>query len=141
MFTNYTRYVDEFVRWGCSQSFNPDSPYIALSCAGELNSCRNRRRQKKPFPTLHGKNQMPAWHLITADGQDYTLVKYGVGPSNAKTISNLAVLRPDVWSMMRHCWRITKARPLEIMSLHTLIYAMTTFLMRFCRRYSYSEHL
>lgn len=29
-----TRYVDEFVRWGCSQILDPDSPYIALSCAG-----------------------------------------------------------------------------------------------------------
>ena len=34
LFTNYTRYVDEFVRWGCSQILDPDSPYIALSCAG-----------------------------------------------------------------------------------------------------------
>lgn len=30
LFTNYTRYVDEFVRWGCSQILDPDSPYIAL---------------------------------------------------------------------------------------------------------------
>ncbi len=33
-FTNYFRYVDESVRWGCSQILDPDSPYIALSCAG-----------------------------------------------------------------------------------------------------------
>ncbi|MCS6067993.1 hypothetical protein LNO81_19180 [Klebsiella variicola subsp. variicola] len=31
LFTNYTRYVDEFVSWGCSQILDPDSPYIALS--------------------------------------------------------------------------------------------------------------
>lgn len=36
LFTNYTRYVDEFVRWGCSQILDPDSPYIALSCAGGI---------------------------------------------------------------------------------------------------------
>ena len=63
-----------------------------------------------------------------------TLVNIGVGPSNAKTIcDHLAVLRPDVWLMIGHCGGLREARPLEIMSLHTLIYAMTTFLMRFCR--------
>jgi AMP nucleosidase len=36
LFTNYTRYVDEFVSWGCSQILDPDSPYIALSCAGGI---------------------------------------------------------------------------------------------------------
>ena len=34
LFTNYTRYVDEFVRWGCSQILDPDSPYIAFLVAG-----------------------------------------------------------------------------------------------------------
>jgi nucleoside phosphorylase len=47
---------------------------------------------------------MPAWHLITADGQGITLINIGVGPSNAKTIcDHLAVLRPDVWLMIGHC--------------------------------------
>ncbi len=34
LFTNYTRYVDEFVRWACAQILDPNSPYVALSCAG-----------------------------------------------------------------------------------------------------------
>lgn len=77
---------------------------------------------------------MPAWHLITADGQGITLVNIGVGPSNAKTIcDHLAVLRPDVWLMIGHCGGLRESGPLEIMSLHTLIYAMTTFLMQFSR--------
>ena len=47
---------------------------------------------------------MPAWHLITADGQGITLVNIGVGHVNAKTIcDHLAVLRPDVWLMIGHC--------------------------------------
>ena len=29
LFTNYTRYVDEFVRWACAQIADPASPYIA----------------------------------------------------------------------------------------------------------------
>ncbi len=34
LFTNYTRYVDEFVRWACAQIADPASPYIALSSVG-----------------------------------------------------------------------------------------------------------
>ncbi len=36
LFTNYHRYVDEFVRWGIEQLKKPDSPYTGLSCAGGL---------------------------------------------------------------------------------------------------------
>lgn len=54
---------------------------------------------------------MPAWHLITADGQGITLVNIGVGPSNAKTIcDHLAVLRPDVWLMIGHCGGLRESR-------------------------------
>ncbi len=56
LFTNYTRYVDEFVRWGCSQILDPDSPYIALFVLAGTGSPPKPKRQKKPFPTLHGKN-------------------------------------------------------------------------------------
>ena len=36
LFTNYTRYVDEFVSWACAQIADPDSPYEALACAGSV---------------------------------------------------------------------------------------------------------
>ncbi len=54
------------------------------------------------------RHQMPAYHLVArdADGtqQGTTLVNIGVGPSNAKTITDhLAVLRPDCWLMVGHC--------------------------------------
>lgn len=48
--------------------------------------------------------QMPAYHLIAADGDGITLVNIGVGPSNAKNITDhLAVLRPHCWLMIGHC--------------------------------------
>jgi AMP nucleosidase len=48
--------------------------------------------------------QMPAYHLKRADGSGTTLINIGVGPSNAKTITDhLAVLRPHVWLMLGHC--------------------------------------
>ncbi|MGH6644482.1 MAG: AMP nucleosidase, partial [Bradyrhizobium sp.] len=36
LFTNYHRYVDEFVRWGIEQLGRADSPYEGLSCSGGL---------------------------------------------------------------------------------------------------------
>ncbi len=47
---------------------------------------------------------MPAYHLIRENGQGVTLVNIGVGPSNAKNITDhLAVLRPHCWLMVGHC--------------------------------------
>ena len=48
---------------------------------------------------------MPAYHLMTDDSRSgITLVNIGVGPSNAKTITDhLAVLRPECWIMVGHC--------------------------------------
>jgi AMP nucleosidase len=50
------------------------------------------------------RHQMPAYHLMAPGGQGITLVNIGVGPSNAKTITDhLAVLRPQAWLMIGHC--------------------------------------
>ncbi len=48
--------------------------------------------------------QMPAYHLVRPDGLGLTMVNIGVGPSNAKTITDhIAVLRPHAWIMAGHC--------------------------------------
>lgn len=105
LFTNYTRYVDEFVRWSCEQIADPDSPYEALSCAGSIYITADTPDPQTTISGLAWKNhQMPAWHLIAKDGQGITLINIGVGPSNAKTIcDHLAVLRPHAWLMIGHC--------------------------------------
>lgn len=105
LFTNYTRYVDEFVRWSCEQIADPDSPYEALSCAGSIYVNADTPNPQEAISGLAWKNhQMPAWHLIAKDGQGITLINIGVGPSNAKTIcDHLAVLRPHTWLMIGHC--------------------------------------
>lgn len=47
---------------------------------------------------------MPAWHHELPGNAGLTLVNIGVGPSNAKTITDhLAVLRPDAVLMVGHC--------------------------------------
>jgi AMP nucleosidase len=55
--------------------------------------------------SLWHRFQMPAYHLSRKDGKGgVTLINIGVGPSNAKTITDhLAVLRPDCWLMIGHC--------------------------------------
>ena len=48
--------------------------------------------------------QMPAFHLIRPNHSGISMVNIGVGPSNAKTITDhVAVLRPHVWLMVGHC--------------------------------------
>jgi AMP nucleosidase len=48
--------------------------------------------------------QMPAYHLVRRDRAGITMVNIGVGPANAKTITDhIAVLRPHAWIMLGHC--------------------------------------
>ncbi|AIR00826.1 AMP nucleosidase [Pluralibacter gergoviae] len=105
LFTNYTRYVDEFISWGCGQILDPDSPYVALSCAGGALITADSDAPEKDISDLAWKkHQMPAWHLIDKDGRGITLINIGVGPANAKNIcDHLAVLRPEAWLMIGHC--------------------------------------
>ncbi len=47
---------------------------------------------------------MPAYHLVREGRGGITLINIGVGPSNAKTITDhVAVLRPHCWLMIGHC--------------------------------------
>lgn len=48
--------------------------------------------------------QMPAWHYPLPRQTGVSIVNIGVGPSNAKTLTDhLAVLRPDMVLMIGHC--------------------------------------
>ena len=48
--------------------------------------------------------QMPAYHLKKPGHAGITMINIGVGPSNAKTITDhIAVLRPHAWLMLGHC--------------------------------------
>ena len=103
LFTNYHRYVDEFVDWAGEQ-LGKDG-YTALSGAGGLyidKSTENARALMSD--TAWRRHQMPAYHLMGPGRSGITLVNIGVGPSNAKTIcDHLAVLRPEAWLMIGHC--------------------------------------
>ncbi len=48
--------------------------------------------------------QMPTYHWVQPNNTGISLVNIGVGPSNAKTITDhVAVLRPDAMIMVGHC--------------------------------------
>ena len=105
LFTNYHRYVDEFVRWAVDELNKPDSPYRGLSAAGGVYVTKDT--PDAVAAVMDGgwrRHQMPAYHLIAQAGEGISLVNIGVGPSNAKTIcDHLAVMRPEVWLMIGHC--------------------------------------
>ncbi|MES1198752.1 MAG: AMP nucleosidase [Pseudomonadota bacterium] len=102
LFTNYQRYVDEFVRWAAEEV---KAGRGALSCPGRVRiEAGDKRAEEKALAAPWSKHQMPAYHLVTPDNNGVTLINIGVGPSNAKTITDhLAVLRPHCWLMIGHC--------------------------------------
>ena len=105
LFTNYHRYVDEFVAWACAELQKPGSRYTALSGAGGVYVTPETADPARMIAdSAWRRHQMPAYHLIAPDRSGITLVNIGVGPSNAKTIcDHLAVVRPEAWLMIGHC--------------------------------------
>jgi AMP nucleosidase len=101
LLTNYQRYVDEFVALGRASVGSDD--WIAFVEPGDRVTTAPVRAGGGPEGPLH-LPQMPAYHLKREDCGGITLVNIGIGPSNAKTITDhLAVLRPHCWIMLGHC--------------------------------------
>lgn len=104
LFTNYQYYIDEFVALGHAEMADPDSPYIAFIEPGNVTSYRVGYDGPEGGLAPPRLPQMPAYHLVRADRAGITMVNIGVGPSNAKTITDhIAVLRPHAWMMLGHC--------------------------------------
>ncbi|QIB34049.1 AMP nucleosidase [Ancylobacter pratisalsi] len=105
LLTNYHRYVDQFVRLGLAEIEAGTAE--ALVTPGGIRIDRDNidaTAATRVMSALWHRYQMPAYHLVRADGTGVTLVNIGVGPSNAKTITDhLAVLRPHCWLMVGHC--------------------------------------
>ncbi|QRX83822.1 AMP nucleosidase [Glaciimonas sp. PAMC28666] len=117
LFTNYAFYVDEFIRMGrelMQVTSDPEArayrqQYTAFVEPGDLTTWNANLDDLPSDRTITGiaparQPQMPAYHLQRADGTGITLINIGVGPSNAKTITDhVAVLRPHGWIMLGHC--------------------------------------
>jgi AMP nucleosidase len=107
LFTNYQFYVDEFIALGRAAMADPNSEYSAFVEPGNMVT-RRVGLQAQPADAL-GKEpprlpQMPGYHLVREDSAGITMVNIGVGPANAKNITDhIAVLRPHTWIMLGHC--------------------------------------
>jgi len=99
LLTNYQRYVDNFRDYARAQ-VNAGGEYHAFVEPGDAFYTRAGQEGQ----AASSLPQMPAYHLCREDGDGITLINIGVGPSNAKTITDhLAVLRPHCWLMVGHC--------------------------------------
>jgi AMP nucleosidase len=106
LLTNYHRYVDQFVRWGLEQ-LRAENNVNALVLPGNVTIDANMSEGEadaRIAAVAWHRFQMPAYHVTKADGQGVSLINIGVGPANAKNITDhLAVLRPHCWLMVGHC--------------------------------------
>ncbi|MDE2145727.1 MAG: AMP nucleosidase [Burkholderiales bacterium] len=107
LFTNYQFYIDEFIKLGHATMADAASGYEAFVEPGNVltrragSVARPGDELGAPPPRLP---QMPAYHLVRADSSGITMVNIGVGPANAKNITDhVAVLRPHAWLMLGHC--------------------------------------
>ncbi|HEX6703375.1 MAG TPA: AMP nucleosidase [Albitalea sp.] len=108
LFTNYQFYIDQFIQLG--HELMAGSQEDGYSCFVEPGNVISRPAGEPakagdelghPPPRLP---QMPAYHLVRPGRAGITMVNIGVGPSNAKTITDhIAVLRPHAWIMLGHC--------------------------------------
>ena len=116
LFTNYQFYIDEFVNLGHAEMANPASSYCEFVEPGDVITRRcdlTPPRNDELGATPPRLPQMPAYHLIRGDRSGITMVNIGVGPANAKTITDhIAVLRPHVWVMLGHCAGLRKTQRL-----------------------------
>ncbi|KFX67507.1 AMP nucleosidase [Pseudomonas taeanensis MS-3] len=106
LLTNYHRYVDQFIRHGLDMLVG-ESRFVRMVLPGNVvieRGMAEGEMQAIIEGVVWHRYQMPAYHLLASDGDGITLVNIGVGPSNAKNITDhLAVLRPHCWLMIGHC--------------------------------------
>ena len=115
LFSNYQFYIDEFVRMGHELMRRPPDP----AAPSDLDDCiafvepGNVLTRRVGCELLADAAlgtapprlpQMPAYHLVRRDRSGITMINIGVGPANAKTMTDhVAVLRPHAWLMLGHC--------------------------------------
>ena len=110
LFTNYQFYIDEFVRLGHALMAGGEPRGDSYTAFVEPGNVVTRHAGAAPGSADHlgaappRLPQMPAYHLVRGDRAGITMVNIGIGPGNAKTITDhVAVLRPHAWIMLGHC--------------------------------------
>jgi AMP nucleosidase len=103
LFTNYQFYIDGFVEKARRMIASGEGGYTAFVEPGNVVTPVGRKKPESGTPPAR-LPQMPAYHLTRPDSNGLTMVNIGIGPSNAKTITDhVAVLRPHAWLMLGHC--------------------------------------
>jgi AMP nucleosidase len=104
IFTNYQFYVDAFVQL-CQQRLASGEPGLdAFVAPGNVITHSARLGGGTSGVTPARAPQMPAFHLVQPGYRGITLINIGIGPSNARNITDhVAVLRPHAWLMIGHC--------------------------------------
>jgi AMP nucleosidase len=122
LFTNYVRYVDEFVAVAIDTLRRKNSRFTSLSVPGATYESDDLVNAEAEIAAGQWRrHQMPAYHLMAEGRTGITLVNIGVGPSNAKTVcDHVAVLRPEVWLMIGHCGGL---RPSQTIGDYVLAHA------------------
>jgi len=103
LFTNYQFYMDEFCAYARELVRDPNSGFVRFVEPGNVTTQTGQNAATGGTPPAR-LPQMPAYHLVREDHSGITMINIGVGPSNAKTITDhVAVLRPHAWVMLGHC--------------------------------------
>ncbi|MEO5805154.1 AMP nucleosidase [Devosia sp.] len=104
IFTNYQFYIDEFKRVAQEHMASGHEHYDSFIEPGNVITRNQRLGGGTTGSQPPRAPQMPAYHLTAGRSRGITMVNIGVGPSNAKTITDhIAVLRPHAWIMLGHC--------------------------------------
>ncbi len=115
IFTNYQFYIDQFVTICRDLMTKTEDPALKkersqflsfVEPGSPMHQNENIETQDTEEHTYSAGRmpQMPAYHLKMPNNTGITMVNIGVGPSNAKTITDhIAVLRPHAWLMLGHC--------------------------------------
>lgn len=103
IFTNYQFYIDEFCAKARRMIATGEGGYESFVEPGNVITPAGKKRPVSGNPPSR-LPQMPAFHLTRSNSSGLTMVNIGIGPSNAKTITDhIAVLRPHAWLMLGHC--------------------------------------
>ena len=114
LYTNYQRYVDEFIEFGLEAvRQGAGGAQAFVEPGGVVTAAPGHEHLADPGNPPRHLPQMPAYHLIAEGRMGITLINIGVGPSNAKTITDhVAVLRPHCWLMVGHCGGLRRTQRL-----------------------------
>ncbi|GKQ55812.1 AMP nucleosidase [Bradyrhizobium sp. Ce-3] len=104
IFTNYQFYVDAFVQSSQQRLAAGEEGLEAFVAPGNVITGNALAGGGVSGTASERVPQMPAFHLVEPGYRGITLINIGIGPSNARNITDhVAVLRPHAWLMIGHC--------------------------------------